>query len=722
VNYHVVVWIPHTKQFVMAAMSSVVGAVDTASGPSSVAVSARWDLNWDEEDKEQKQQSRQEKNKLRKTRAPTSSLPSAPSVGVAENWDEDDVAENWDDEDVEELVAKSKVKTVKPVYPAPTALAAPPASAPLAPQAPLAAPAPTQQVSKDKRSMKRYTGQVRWFRGSFGWVTSEDVKTGRSIDSQGITNAIYLHKNDCHSSLWSQEPVSRFLVRPGMDVTFRVEPDSKGALKCVDVRCQEEQRLDMDSYKEMMKAKQNRCAQIKANWTDQVADSKANPVLASGSSEEQQKAKAQAATSRFSRSSAKFEQEERQKTRLQEPICSEKASGARLSRSNVEFHDLESDASVVKFHDPRAMWSSNGCSSTAAGSTSCSVSVVDVASESGVQGRLSVLETETKLDTETKWLGRSKYMTDSVDNKRTDNPRGAIASIAAISRYVYVKETQLGQLAEDEVPDPFSAADSWEDEGVEDALNRLLDGKQTNPKAAASVDDDVKKNQLQMEQQEAPDSLSLLPDRRESVEANYQALVFERRRLASLWVPWCQDRLLQREGCIVARESRRPSDAGSVASKSAASMISQCWSVSTAAALTLSKDEEMEARKLDAQLRRIDSLKERKASLPKGQFLTSLEESEIRRKPEIYYAPVMVKVQKGAARWTLDTEPLSKHEEKQVRSAEERLRAIKSLHDRKARGEWLERWEMAELSCKSAIESSPLMLRVREGAPRCALD
>jgi len=151
-------------------------------------------------------------------------------------------------------------------------------------------------------------------------------------------------------------------------------------------------------------------------------------------------------------------------------------------------------------------------------------------------------------------------------------------------------------------------------------------------------------------------------------------------------------------------------------------MISQCWSVSTAATLTLSKDEEMEARKLDAQLRRIDSLKKRKASLPKGQFLTSFEESEIRRKPEIDYAPVMVKVKNGAARWTLDTEPLSKHEEKQVRSAEQRLGAIKSLHDRKARGVWLERWEMVELSCKPAIESSPLMMRVREGAPRCALE
>lgn len=172
---------------------------------------------------------------------------------------------------------------------------------------------------------------------------------------------------------------------------------------------------------------------------------------------------------------------------------------------------------------------------------------------------------------------------------------------------------------------------------------------------------------------------------------------------------------MKREGCIVTRESRRPSDAGSVESESVASMTSQCWSVSTAATLTLSKDEEMEARKLEAQLCRIGSLAERKAS---GEFLTSWEKSEIRRKPEIDYAPVLVKVKNGAARWTLDTEPLSKDEEQQVRSAEERLLAIKHLQDRKDCGEWLERSEMAELKCKLAIESSPVMMRVREGAPR----
>jgi hypothetical protein len=89
---------------------------------------------------------------------------------------------------------------------------------------------------------------------------------------------------------------------------------------------------------------------------------------------------------------------------------------------------------------------------------------------------------------------------------------------------------------------------------------------------------------------------------------------------------------------------------------------------------------------------------------------------------EINYSPVWVKLQTGTGRCTLDTDPLTRDEEKQVRSAEARLRAIKLLEDRKASGEWLEGWEMAEMKSRGAIESSPLMMRVRKGAPRYALD
>lgn len=167
---------------------------------------------------------------------------------------------------------------------------------------------------------------------------------------------------------------------------------------------------------------------------------------------------------------------------------------------------------------------------------------------------------------------------------------------------------------------------------------------------------------------------------------------------------------------------RRPSYASSEASEGAASVPgstpSECWSVSTAA--TLTQDEEMQARKLEARLRKINSLQERKAE---GKPLTRPEESELKiGKTEIAYAPVMVKVRAGAERCRLDTDPLTRDEEREVRSIEARLKAIKRLQDRKKEGEWLEWSEMAELNRKQAIESSPLMTRVRKGAARCSLD
>jgi hypothetical protein len=89
---------------------------------------------------------------------------------------------------------------------------------------------------------------------------------------------------------------------------------------------------------------------------------------------------------------------------------------------------------------------------------------------------------------------------------------------------------------------------------------------------------------------------------------------------------------------------------------------------------------------------------------------------------EIEFAPVMVKLKNGIERCRLDTDPLTRDEEKEVRSTEARLSAIKALQDRKKKGEWLEWWEMAELNRKQAIESSVLMRRVRKGAARCSLD
>lgn len=104
------------------------------------------------------------------------------------------------------------------------------------------------------------------------------------------------------------------------------------------------------------------------------------------------------------------------------------------------------------------------------------------------------------------------------------------------------------------------------------------------------------------------------------------------------------------------RSARRPSDSSDAASESAASDRSWCSSASTAASLTLSSDEEEEARKMEKKLRTIQQLQERKA---RGGVLNKFEESEIRRKAEIEYAPVMVKLRLigvAAASFTLSGE------------------------------------------------------------------
>ena len=174
------------------------------------------------------------------------------------------------------------------------------------------------------------------------------------------------------------------------------------------------------------------------------------------------------------------------------------------------------------------------------------------------------------------------------------------------------------------------------------------------------------------------------------------------------WQKWEGARPRTQQRAVATTSAKRPSDVGSEVSDSAAS-------ISTAATLTLSRDEEMEARKLEAQLRTIDVLKERRAE---GKPLTRWEESEIRRQSEIGYAPVMQKVLKGAGRCILDTDPLTKEEEEEVQKMEQKLRAIKDLQDRKADGEYLQGWQMREIRLKSEIESSSLMMRVRKGAAR----
>lgn len=196
-------------------------------------------------------------------------------------------------------------------------------------------------------------------------------------------------------------------------------------------------------------------------------------------------------------------------------------------------------------------------------------------------------------------------------------------------------------------------------------------------------------------------------------------------RKTSSWLCWCWSdeertrgewQVWESEASKSAAQPKKPVIAWSPGTTRAGSVVSD---VTTTATLPLSKDEEKEARKLEAELRKIESLQARKAD---GESLSPWEEVQIRRKPQIDYAPVMVKVLNGAERCALDTDPLSKDEEKEVRKMERRLRAIRSLEERKADGDWLENSEMAEIRRKSKILSDPLMVKVRKGAARCALD
>merc|ERR1712028_306271 len=114
---------------------------------------------------------------------------------------------------------------------------------------------------------------VQFFRGSYGWVTCDNVLTDRTVNPQGrfeIENAIYLHKNDAN-------------VYPclGMEVTFCVQTDLKGQLKCVDVRQGAEPvKLDLESYKKMRVKKETAVGRLgtapEPKSTKQVADSQSS--------------------------------------------------------------------------------------------------------------------------------------------------------------------------------------------------------------------------------------------------------------------------------------------------------------------------------------------------------------------------------------------------------------------------------------------------------------
>lgn len=73
-------------------------------------------------------------------------------------------------------------------------------------------------VLKTSRTARRYRGEVKYFKGSFGWVTPTHVR-GHRFGQRDI----YLHKNDCIGSTD---------VKKGMIVNFRLQVDASGNPKC----------------------------------------------------------------------------------------------------------------------------------------------------------------------------------------------------------------------------------------------------------------------------------------------------------------------------------------------------------------------------------------------------------------------------------------------------------------------------------------------------------
>jgi len=440
-----------TVRVMTAMMPSVGAAVDTAARPSVEAVSALWSSPFDEEEEDQRP--RQEKKQLSKTCQNTPSNVRARDTVVADSWDDENAEECWDNE-LSQTAGTSKNASVvqadaKPVM----------AAQPIVEAKPVPEPQPVSRVAKTK---KWQTGTVRYFSGCYGWVTSDNVRTGRTIDSQGITDAIFLHKNDCHSSCFPRdEEGNTYPLRRGMTVTFRLEPDLKGALKCVDVQREEDMRLDLDSWQATQKSRTVNKRMFKEQKDDHKTSdsSEGQKARMKATSKPQHVAQPAEAT----RAGPGRSNVERVKAtpKLGQQVQPPKSAGARLSRNNVEFHDHNSDGYS---------------SSTAAGSTSCSASVADVSSEFGLQDRPSMLDTQTKGACRTKSTIVSQA--DRWANRPWANrPSYSSASCASTASYVGFEMTEPGQSLEEDAPDSFLAANSWEDDGAEDALDKFLEAK-----------------------------------------------------------------------------------------------------------------------------------------------------------------------------------------------------------------------------------------------------
>jgi len=295
-------------------------------------------------------------------------------------------------------------------------LVAEPSPTPVGPSKTLATPdreEPQIEKHTDMCTTKRFRGTVRFFRGCFGWVTSDDVRTDRSVNPQGkssteIHNAIYLHKNDCD-----------FTASLGMDVTFKLD-DTQGKLKCMKARLfQEEARMDLDSYKERIARGKHR-TDNKSKPKKERADSKPTVTPEKDGFQVWMEARKQASC---------------KPQHLAKPL---KPIRSVLSRSNVEFHAPASCSS----------------STAAGGLTSCSASSVDVSD-------FDMRDHSTTLDTVNKW---------------PDCPRYAFPLGGSVSSCMEMEEPKQAQLIEEDTLDQPSVADNWEDADL-DAIDVVLESK-----------------------------------------------------------------------------------------------------------------------------------------------------------------------------------------------------------------------------------------------------
>jgi hypothetical protein len=271
---------------------------------------------------------------------------------------------------------------------------------------------------------RRYWGKIRWARGSLGWVTSDSVRTDRTVNPQGyslteITNAIFLHKTDCQG----------FFPRQGMDVSFRVEPDNQGKLKCVDVKQQEEKSMmTWDEWTQPKhKPKANAVVPVPQS-VDKRVDS--NPTI----SNEQPLKAAVAKQVRDISSDDRFAELGKARSKARDKALMQ----SRLTHSKLKALTQKLDQSSLTPSNSKVHKQNSDCgSSTDAGPTSCSASLTS--------SRPSVAR-----------LPRTKVAI----------PRSSWndVSILRVSRYEEVEDSDEEPQLEKVVPHQPGIAESWEDE------------------------------------------------------------------------------------------------------------------------------------------------------------------------------------------------------------------------------------------------------------------